>query len=316
MRTPPEEEVTLTPTQVERPVAVATETSVDRFNNFFDRMIEGQIAGGYEVPKAPPGLQGIEKQKHIMDEIIREHQINEREFIGGTEERIISPEEAFARIQTQYEKALNDPTTRRPVVEITAEEHIGRATPRGKRRLTRKTDIKATGDQRPMQTALTGEASRARLRPTEARATAAAPEARTAPTEMRTAPEAMSARSVLAPELSSRVPTLTAPEPAGLRVRAQVQSINTTGKPVAPPLEPAGPSPPPSAPGSGTATPQEGATVERTPTERASLAEEVSAGLTKKPGRQKARITNGKTKTTVNPLERFVAPQFRNAPNI
>jgi hypothetical protein len=317
MRTPPEEEVTLTPAPVERPVAVATETSVDRFNNFYDRMVEGQIAAGYEVPKAPPGLHGIEKQKHIMDEIIREHQINEREIIGGTNDRTISPEEAFGRIQTQYEKALNDPTTRRPVVEITAEEHIGRATPKGKKgRLTRKTDIKATGEQRPMQTALTGEASRATLRPTQSRATAAAPEARTAAPEMRTAPEAMSARSILAPEVSARVPLLTAPEPAGPRVRAQVQSINTTGRPVIEPTGTPGPSPPTSAPGSGTATPQEGATVERTATERASLAEEVSAGLTKKPGRQKARTINGKPKGTVNPLERFVSPQFRNAPNI
>ena len=106
-----------------------------------------------------------------MDEIIREHQINEREIIGGTNDRTISPEEAFGRIQTQYEKALNDPTTRRPVVEITAEEHIGRAIPKGKKgRLTRKTDIKATGEQRPTQTALTGEASRATLRPTQSRA--------------------------------------------------------------------------------------------------------------------------------------------------
>jgi len=309
-----------TPAEVERPVPIATETSVDRFNNFFDRMVEGQIAAGYEVPKAPPGLHGIEKQKHIMDEIIREHQINEREFIGGTNDRVISPEEAFSRIQTQYEKALNDPTTRRPVVEITAEEHIGRAAPRGKRRLTRKTDIKATGDQRPMQTALTGEASRATLRATQSRATAAqsAPEARMTEATIRSAPtpETVAARSILAPETSARVPTLTVAEPAGPRVRSQVRAIETTQRPVAPPTESPGPSPPTSAPASGTATPQEGNVIERTPAEQMSLGEEVSAGLAKKPGRQKARTINGKPKGTVNPLERFVAPQFRNAPNV
>jgi hypothetical protein len=323
MRTPPEEEVTLTPAQVERPVAVATETSVDRFNKIFDRMVEGHIQAGYEVPEAPPGLHGIEKQKHIMDEIIRQtvaaDELITREVKG--EQVIVSPEEAFAAVEKVYGKALNDPRTQRPVEAIAPEEHIGTAVPKGKKgkgRLTRKTDIKATGEQRPMQTALTGEASRARLRPTEARATAAAPEARAAAPEatMRSAPaEVMSTRSVLAPEVSSRVPILTAPEPAGPRVRAQVKSINTSGKPITPPTEP-GPSPPPSAPGSGTATPQEGATVERTPAEQMSLGEEVSAGLTKKPGRQKARITNGKTKTTVNPLERFVSAQFRNAPNV
>jgi hypothetical protein len=323
MRTPPEEEVIKLTAEVERPVAVATETSVDRFNNFYDRMVEGQIAGGYEVPKAPPGLHGIEKQKHIMDEIIREHQINEREFIGGTNDRVISPEEAFARIQTQYDKALNDPRTQRPVEVITAEEHIGAAVPKGKKgRLTKKTGLLATGEQRPMQTALTGEASRATLRPTEvsSRAAAAAPEARAATmTEaratMRSAPtpETVAARSVLAPETSSRVPTLTAPEPAGPRVRAQVRAIETTERPIAPPTESPAPSAPPSAP----ETPREAtAVVERTPAERAAFSEEVSAGLSKRPGRQKVKQNIGKPKTTVNPLERFVAAQFRNAPNV
>ena len=304
---------------------VATETAVDRFNKIFDTMVEGHRAAGFEIPEAPAGMTGIESKKHIMDEIIREtdragNKITEA--IDTPKERILTPEEAFAKVQKHYETALNDPTTQRPVEAISAEEHIGTAVPKGKKgKLTRKTDIKATGEQRARQTALTAEAQgRVQSRttaPREATTTrTTAPEARAAPAEMRTAPEAMSARSVLAPEVSARVPTLTAPEPAGPRVRAQVQSINTTGKPVIEPTGTPGPSPPTSAPGSGTATPQEGATVERTATERASLAEEVSTGLSKKPGRQKARITNGKTKTTTNPLERFVAPEFRNAPNI
>jgi len=311
------------PSATARPVA--TETAVDRFNKIFDTMVEGHRAAGFEIPEAPASMTGIESKKHIMDEIIKEtdragNKITEA--IDTPKERILTPEEAFGKIQTEYDKALRDPTTQRPVEAISAEEHIGTAVPKGKKgKLTRKTDIKATGQQRPQQTALTAEAQgRVQSRttaPREATTTrTTAPEARAAPAEMRTAPEVMSARSVLAPEVSARVPTLTAPEPAGPRVRAQVQSINTTGKPVVEPTGTPGPSPPASAPGSGTATPQEGATVERTATERASLAEEVSAGLTKKPGRQKARITNGNTKTTVNPLERFVSPQFRNAPNV
>ena len=132
-----------------------------------------------------------------------------------------------------------------------------------------------------MQTALTGEASRATLRPTQSRANVS--EARAAPVETMTlrsapTPETVAARSILAPETSARVPTLTtAPEPAGPRVRSQVRAIETTQRPVAPPTESPGPSPPTSAPGSGTATPQEGATVERTPAEQMSLGEEVSS---------------------------------------
>ena len=58
---------------------------------------------------------------------------------------------------------------------------------------------------------------------------------------------------------------------------------------------------------------------ERTGAQQASFAEEVSLGLKGKkvPGRQKVKINSGiANKTSLNPLERFVAPQFRNAPNV
>jgi hypothetical protein len=166
--------------------------------------------------------------------------------------------------------------------------------------------------------------ARAVAAPAEARTAApvertTAPEARVATTEARVAaPEAMSARRSLSalPEPTA-TPTLTAPEPTGPRVRAQVQAIETTKKPLAP-TETPGPSPPPSAPASETATPREGMITERTPVERAAFAEEVSLGLKGKkvPGRQKVKINSGVTnKGTVNPLEKFVGPQFRNTPN-
>ena len=86
---------------------------------------------------------------------------------------------------------------------------------------------------------------------------------------------------------------------------------------VTPPPGEAAPSAPPSAPGSETATPREGAIVERTPAERAAFAEEVKLGLSKKPGRQKVKINVGQTnKATRNPLDIFVNPQFRNTPNL
>jgi hypothetical protein len=65
-------EVPKLPPPVERPVAVATETAVDRFNKIFDTMVEGHRAAGFEIPEAPAGMTGIESKKHIMDEIIRE----------------------------------------------------------------------------------------------------------------------------------------------------------------------------------------------------------------------------------------------------
>jgi hypothetical protein len=165
--------------------------------------------------------------------------------------------------------------------------------------------------------------ARAAAAPVEARAARpAAPEARAA----RPAAPAAPAAAEMAARPPGAAPTLTAPEPAGSRVRAQVESINTSQRPAprpetargaAPLTEPAGPSPPPSAPGTETATPREGAITERTPRERAAFAEEVSAGLSKKPSRQKAKINFGKPdKTTRNPLDRFVSAEFRNTPNL
>jgi hypothetical protein len=118
--------------------------------------------------------------------------------------------------------------------------------------------------------------------------------------------------------MPAAAPALTAAEArAAPSIRERMSVFEPSrGRPVLPPTEPPGPSPPTSAPESEVATPREGAITERTPQERAAFSEQVSAGLSKKPSRQKARITYGKAdKITRNPLDRFVSGQFRNAPN-
>jgi hypothetical protein len=325
---------------VERPAATLVE-ELTYLETLYKSMATTYAAEGRALPEVPAttlakyaeGEIEWRSKTYVVNKVLKDPKNSEKTFQFESGEQL-SMKEMADDLRTRFENIAEfreglggesvDSKLQSVSKTLTETEKPSKVTfgkrkgpkPDQKRSLTKKTELLATGEQRPMQAALTGEASRARLTPREATATrTTAPEARAAPVEMRTAPEVMSTRSVLAPETSSRVPTLTAPEPAGPRVRAQVRAINTTGKPIAP-TEPAGPSPPPSAPGSGTATPQEGATVERTATERASFAEEVSAGLSKKPGRQKARTINGKNKTTVDPLERFVAQQFRNVPNV
>ena len=86
---------------------------VENFNRIFERMVEGQIKSGHEVPNAPNGLNELESKKYIMDEIIKEHQINQREITRGKigdNQLTISPEEAYSNIQEAYTKAIvNDP---------------------------------------------------------------------------------------------------------------------------------------------------------------------------------------------------------------
>ena len=316
------------PPPVERAPVVATETHVDRFNKIYDTMIEGHRQAGFEIPEAPATMTGIEAKKHIMEEIIRETDKAGNvitEAIDTPRERALTPEESFDKIQSAYDKAIKDPITQRPVEVITQEEHIGTARvrkgpkPDQKRKLTKKGTFGATMETERLQMPSTA------TRPSQVRggtstverATASAPE-----TARATAPE-MSARSILAPETSARVPdlrsarTMAAPEPTGPRVRAQVESINTKGRPIAPPTGEPAPSAPPSAPESEIQTPREGIITERTPAERASFAEEVRLGMNKKiPARQKAKINLGKTKATPNPLDIFVNPQYRNTPNV
>ena len=331
-------EVPKLPPPVERVAPVATETAVDRFNKMYDIMAEQHIKHGYEIPTAPEGVTGIESKKYIMDEILKETVANERPIYKGKDKVEMTLEEATAKVQAEYNKALNDPTTQRPVETIRPEESIQIApTKKGKGKI-KKTGLLATEEQRLRPTPQSREAqarvqARAAAAP-EARARAAAPEARAAPAPEVRAP-APEARAAAAPEartmsapaetIAARrrmgVPELPAPPPVAPEEIASFAErrafFEETSRRVAPPIEPAGPSPPPSAPGSGTATPQEGATVERTPAERASLAEEVRLGLSKKPGRQKAKINYGKSNsTTRNPLDIFVSPQHRNIPSV
>jgi len=328
----PAAEVPKLPPPQERAPVVATETAVDRFNKIFDYMTAEHIDAGFEIPTAPEGMTGIERQKYIMDEIIKETIANDYNILSGKDNKIITPEEAFARVQKNYDNALNDPTTRRPVEATLPEEQIGISATKkgkGKGKLTKKTQLLATEEQRLRPAALAGEA--------QARVRAAAPaEVRaTAPVETARAPvmETATARAAAASEL--RAPT--APAPETLSARRQLSAAPEAGrpvapgerasvtekinffeqKPVAPPTETPTPSAPPSAPESEISTPREGAVMERTPAERAAFAEEVKLGLSKKPGRQKVKINVGQTnKATRNPLDIFVNPQFRNTPNL
>ena len=324
-RPAPAQVPTTAPPQERAPV-VATETAVDRFNKIYDTMVEKHLAEGFEIPTAPEGMTGIESKKYIMDEIINESVATERPLLSGDTNPVeITPEQAFAKVQAKYDKALNDPTTQRPVEAITPEESIGIApTKKGKGKLTKKTGLLATEEQRLRPTALAGEAQ-ARVRaaaPAEARTTAPVAE-EISVRRATSAPEARAAAP--APEIVARrqlsaAPELTAPRPAAPGERASITekiSFFDVDKPVAPPAGEAAPSAPPSAPESEVATPREGVVTERTATERASFAEEVRLGMNKKiPARQKAKYNIGKPKTTPNPLERFVAPQFRNVPNV
>lgn len=331
------------PPPQERAPVVATETLVDRYNKIFNRMIEEHTRQGFEIPTAPEGMTGIESKKYIMDEILKEtHNAGRQitEFPDTPQERVFTLEESLTKVQSLYDRTINDPTTQRPVEAIQPEEHIGTSVPKKGKGKIKKTGLLATEEQRLRPTALAGEAQarvQSRTATTE-RARAPAPETARAPapeTARATAPE-MSARATAAPEIAARaaaapapeiaarrrmgVPELTAPPLVAPEERASFaerQAFFEKTSKVAPPPGEAAPSAPPSAPGSETATPREGAVMERTPAERAAFAEEVRLGLSKKPGRQKVKINVGKpNKATRNPLDIFVNPQFRNTPNL
>jgi len=84
---------------------------VENFNRIFERMVEGQLKAGYEIPSAPNGLNELESKKYIMDEIIKENQINQREMTRGKigEKQVtISPEEAYSKVQEAYNQVILD----------------------------------------------------------------------------------------------------------------------------------------------------------------------------------------------------------------
>ena len=323
-RPPPTEtapEMTRPPAPVRRPRQVEemgeeigslrAQNAIAEFNDTIDPVLTSAKNEGFIIPEAP---EHIKAQGELA---VKKYQYEQALEFAEKEGFYISPTEVVKGERVTTGKARSKKKQLQLFEEV---YQRARAQEGGRPRLA----------AAPAEVRAPAPEARARAAAPEARA-AAAPEARAA------APEAMAARAAPAPEVTARsapsaapeiaartrmgVPELTAPPPVAPEERASFAErqafFEETSRRVAPPIEPAGPSPPPSAPGSGTATPQEGATVERTPAERASLAEEVRLGLIKgKTPRQKAKINLGKPKTTANPLERFVAPQFRNAPNI
>jgi len=410
---------TTTPAEIERPAPVERAVPVERpaatlveeltyLETLYKSMATTYAAEGRALPEVPAttlakyGQGEIEwrSKTWVVNKVLRDPKNSEKTFQFESGEQL-SMKEMADDLRTRFENIAefreglggeSVDSKLQSVSQTLAETEKPSKITFGKRKgpkpEQKKSLVKKGTASAAMERQIT-PASGTAARPSEVRAAASAearttaPTERAAPAEMRTAPEAMSARSVLAPEVSARVPLLTAPEPRGPNVRAAVrrlegipQETTPSAEPVEEPLQPVeeripltpeekaarletiresqrtsaaaqetinrqtaalqettsgaaprgrpvieptgmpGPSPPPSAPGTGTSTPREGVIAERTAGQQASFAEEVSAGLAKKPGRQKARITNGKTKTTVNPLERFVSPQFRNAPNV
>ena len=94
-------------------IAKPTETPVEEFNRIYENMIRVELAEGYIIPSAPESMTGIEKQKYIMDEIIRSTDAEGRKFgknIGTANETTFTTDEAYSRVKSAYDKAIvNDP---------------------------------------------------------------------------------------------------------------------------------------------------------------------------------------------------------------
>jgi len=86
--------------------------AVQEFNKMYENMIQVKQAEGYIIPSAPEGMTGMEKQKYIMDEIIRSTDAEGRQIVNriGTKETILTADEAYSRVNSAYEKAIvSDP---------------------------------------------------------------------------------------------------------------------------------------------------------------------------------------------------------------
>jgi hypothetical protein len=94
-------------------IAKPTETPAEKFNKMYENMIQVELAEGYLIPSAPEGMTGMEKQKYIMDEIIRSTDAEGRGIankIGTAKETILTADEAYSRVKSAYEKAIvSDP---------------------------------------------------------------------------------------------------------------------------------------------------------------------------------------------------------------
>ena len=85
--------------------------ATEKFNKMYERITQAELAEGNMLPSAPEGMTGIEKQKYIMDEIVRTTvAAGDGISAGDTAPLIISQDEALSKIQSAYEKAIvSDP---------------------------------------------------------------------------------------------------------------------------------------------------------------------------------------------------------------
>ena len=336
------------PAPLERPAPLVEEIApeIQDFLKLYNKVIEVHTAAGRVIPEVPEkyintlpeGEIELRTRGYIINKILKESPDLVITGETGTEfeGNKITPEELRQELLDRFKEAKAAAKFDEANIDskIASQEGFHTAETQKvidkRRKLTKKTGLLATEEQRLRPTPLAGEAqarvqARQAAAPAEARA-AAAPEARAAaaaPEARAAAPEARAMSAVAAPEVAARrrmgVPELTAPTipPTETASFAERRAFFEETSRVKPPIGEPAPSAPPSAPESGAATPSERPTMEQTPAERAAFAEELTGRLSTKkgPARQKAKINIGKPKTTANPLDIFVSPQHRNLPN-
>ena len=299
--------------------SLRAQNAIAEFNDTIDPVLTSAKNEGFVIPEAP---EHIKAQGELA---VKKYQYEQALEFAEKEGFYISPTEVVKGERVTTGKARSKKKQLQLFEEVyqrARAQEGGRPSMRG----TAPAEVRATAPEARARAAAPAEvrAPSAATTTAQERLAQRSQEIRSGQQEINTLLEART-MSAPAPEVAARrrmgVPELPTQPPVAPEERASFAErqsfFEETSRRVAPPIEPAGPSPPPSAPGSGTATPQEGATVERTPAERASLAEEVRLGLSKKPGRQKAKINYGKSNsTTRNPLDIFVSPQHRNIPSV
>ena len=311
------------PAPAQRPAPSVEEIApeIQDFLKLYNKVIEVHTAAGRVIPEVPEkyintlpeGEIELRTRGYIINKILKESPDLVITGETGTEFEgtKVTPEELRQELLDRFKEAKAAAKFDEANIDSKIASQEGSHTAETqkvidkRRKLTKKTGLLATEEQRLRPTALAGEAqARVQSRAsgaveTRAPAPAPAPSAATTqevrtPTGVREQVQALEARSARAPELRAGVPELRA-------ARAPPGSVP--------------PSAPPSAPESEVTTPRESAVREQTPAERAAFAEELTGRL-KGPARQKAKINIGKTNPNVrNPLDIFVSPQHRNMPN-
>ena len=336
---------------VERPVVQEIAPEIQEFLELYNELIEVHTAAGRTVPEVPErvinnlneGEIELRTRAYIANKILKENPDMVISGKAGTEQEgiDITTEELRQELIKTYKEAEAAAALDEANIDSKIASQEGSHTTetqkvidKRKGKLTKKTGLLATEEQRLRPTALAGEAqarvqarqsgtARERLAQRSQEITSGQQEInRQLEARAAAAPEARAAAPEVSAEVTARrrmsVPDLTAPPPAPPEERASFaerQAFFEETSRVKPPIGEPAPSAPPSAPESGAATPSERPTMEQTPAERAAFAEELTGRLKKGPARQKAKINIGKPKTTANPLDIFVSPQHRNLPN-